>query len=173
LVDTDLLAREVVEPGQPALLAIREAFGPEVMDSGGCLLRQALADRVFVDAAARQRLEAIVHPRIQEAWRARVACWQDEGRELGVVVIPLLYEKGLERHFDTTVCVGCGRATQWGRLVGRGWTPEEIQRRLGAQWTVAEKMRRADRVIWNEGSLKVLAEQSARVLRGFRPRTEQ
>ena len=75
VVDTDTLARQVVEPGQPALREIQEAFGPGVIGADGCLKRQELAQLVFSDADRRKQLEAIVHPRIRELWQSQVALW--------------------------------------------------------------------------------------------------
>jgi len=164
LVDTDELARALVEPGQPALAEIRAAFGGTVFDGDGQLRRAALADRVFSDPEARRLLEAILHPRIHAAWNDQVASWHADRLPLGVVVIPLLFEKGLETRFDLTICVACGPSTQWDRLRARGWTEVEIQRRLDAQLPLAEKMLRADRVIWNEGDLASMEEQARRIL---------
>ncbi|PYJ06035.1 MAG: dephospho-CoA kinase, partial [Verrucomicrobia bacterium] len=92
VADTDLLARQVVEPGQPALAEVQQAFGQEIVGPDGRLRRDELARRVFTDPAARKRLEDILHPRIRALWRAQVEAWHAEGRSLAVVVIPLLFE---------------------------------------------------------------------------------
>src|ERR1019366_2307982 len=86
VVDTDDLARQVVEPGQPALAEVREAFGAEIVGPDGRLRRDELARRVFADPAARQQLEALLHPPIRALWRAQVENWRPEGRPLAVVV---------------------------------------------------------------------------------------
>jgi dephospho-CoA kinase len=164
LVDTDELARALVEPGQPALVEIRAAFGSAVFDPDGQLRRDALADRVFSDTEARRVLEGILHPRIHAGWRGQVALWEEKRLPLGVVVIPLLFEKSLETGFDRTLCVACRPSTQWERLRARGWSEVEIQRRVAAQLPLTEKLRRADRVIWTEGSLALLEEQGRRIL---------
>jgi dephospho-CoA kinase len=78
-------------------------------------------------------------------------------------VIPLLFEVDLAREFDVTVCVACSAASQRARLVDRGWTQQQIDQRLGAQWPLDRKLALADRVIWNDGSREVLAEQARRV----------
>lgn len=163
VVDTDELARQVVQPGEPALGEIRDAFGPKVFHSDGGLDRKALAGVVFHDEAARKRLEAILHPRIRELWQARLAAWRREGRAQAAVVIPLLFETGAEPAFDLVVCVACSAATQQQRLRARGWTDDQIQRRNTAQWSVTEKLARAHRVLWTEGDLAVLAAQCDRV----------
>jgi dephospho-CoA kinase len=164
VVDTDDLARVLVEPGQPALVEIRAAFGGAVFDPDGQLRRDALADRVFSDTEARRVLEGILHPRIHAGWRGQVALWEEKRLPLGVVVIPLLFEKSLETGFDRTLCVACRPSPQWERLRARGWSEVEIQRRVAAQLPLTEKLRRADRVIWTEGSLALLEEQGRRIL---------
>jgi dephospho-CoA kinase len=164
VVDTDDLARQVVEPGQPALAEVQEAFGSEIIGQDGQLRREELARRVFADAAARVRLETILHPRIRALWRAQVETWRTEGHPLAVVVIPLLFETRAEAELDATICVACSVATQQARLLARGWSPEEIQQRVRAQWPVEEKMAKADYLIWTEASLDVHAAQIERFL---------
>jgi dephospho-CoA kinase len=165
VVDTDDLARKVVKPGQPALAEILAAFGPEMIGPEGRLRRDEMARRVFADSAARLRLEGILHPRIRELWRAQVEAWRGEGRPLAIVVIPLLFETKAEAELDATICVACSAATQQERLRARGWTPEQIEQRLQAQWPTEQKMARADYLIWTEGSLDVHAAQLDRILR--------
>jgi dephospho-CoA kinase len=165
VVDTDDLARQVVEPGQPALAEVLAAFGPQIAGPDGRLRRDELARRVFADSAARLRLEGIIHPRIRELWRAQMEAWRAEGRPLAVVVIPLLFETKAEADLDATICVACSAATQQERLRARGWPPEQIQQRLQAQWPTEQKMARADYVIWTEAGLDVHTAQIERILR--------
>jgi dephospho-CoA kinase len=165
VVDTDDLARQVVEPGQPALAEVREAFGAGIVGPDGRLRRDELARRVFADPAARQRLEGILHPPIRALWRAQVETWRTAGRPLAVVVIPLLFETKAEAELDATICVACSAATQHQRLLARGWSPEHIEQRLQAQWPVETKMVRADYVVWTEAGLDVHADQIERILR--------
>jgi dephospho-CoA kinase len=163
LVDSDQIARQVTEPGQPALAEIQAEFGALVMDAEGRLIRTELARWVFADPAARQKLEAILHPRIQREWRARAEQWRQGGCRLGVAVIPLLYETRGETSFDAVVCVACSAATQCRRLLTRGWSEAEIQQRIQAQMPVGKKMALADFVVWNEGSLELLDAQMTRI----------
>ena len=165
VVDTDDLARQVVEPGQPGLAEVREAFGAEIVGSDGQLRRDELARRVFADAAARTRLEDILHPRIHALWQAQVETWRAEGRPLAVVVIPLLFETRAEAELDATICVACSAATQAERLSGRGWPPEQVRQRLQAQWPIEQKIAKADYLVWTEASLDVHAAQVERILR--------
>ena len=90
VIDTDDLARELTQPGRPALAEIAAAFGPSVLTSSGELRRQVLADLVFNNPQARQRLEAILHPKIAETWAAQLDGWRADGMARAVVVIPLL-----------------------------------------------------------------------------------
>jgi len=164
VVDTDTLARQIVEPGQPALEEIKRQFGNDIVAADGQLRREELARRVFADAAARKRLEEILHPRIQALWQAQLEAWRVGGCPVAVVVIPLLFETGAEKHFDATICVACSAATQRQRLRERGWTPEQIEQRIAAQWPVEKKMTLADYVVWTEGNLDVLAGQLDRIV---------
>jgi dephospho-CoA kinase len=166
LVDTDDLAREVVQPGQPALQEIRAIFGSQFVGPEDELRREEMARLVFADASARKKLEAILHPRIANLWRVQVEHWRNEGRPLAVVVIPLLYETGVEREFDTVVCVACSPATQRQRLLARGWMLDEIERRIASQMPVLEKMARADHVVWTEGAVDIHIQQLKRILPG-------
>jgi len=163
VVDTDVLARRFVEPGEPALEEIRHAFGQEVFLSDGELDRKTLARVVFGSAEARKKLENILHPRIRAAWKAEAEQWRAAGFSRGVVMIPLLYETGAQAEVDKVICVGCSRAAQNQRLKARGWTPEEIEQRNAAQWPIEKKMDHADGVIWNESTMQLCEEQCARV----------
>jgi dephospho-CoA kinase len=166
VVDTDDLARQVVEPGQPALAEVVAAFGPQVTEPDGRLRRDEMARRVFADSAALHQLEAILHPRIRELWRAQAEAWRSQGRSLAVVVIPLLFETRADAELDVTICVACSAATQHERLRARGWTPDQIKQRLQAQWPTERKVARADYLIWTEAGLDVHAAQIDRIL-GF------
>lgn len=166
-IDTDHLARQLTVPGSEALLEIASAFGAGVIDGMGKLDRAALADLVFSDPPALQRLEEILHPRIHRQWRRLVDQWRREGSSIGAVVIPLLFEKGYGKEFDATVAVCCTDSTQRTRLAGRGWSDSQAALRIAAQLPSEEKVRRADVMIWTEGSLALHREQWRRVVRSF------
>ena len=163
--DTDILARQLVEPGQPALAEIVDAFGPQVLDANGRLRRRTVAEIVFADAAKRERLESILHPRIRTAWLDEAAGWRRESKDYGAVIIPLLFETQAAAEFDCIICVACGAASQRQRLSARGWSLEEIEKRNASQWPVQAKIDRADRLIWTEPSVEVHAAQLHRILR--------
>lgn len=164
LVDTDDLAREVVEPGQPALAELQRAFGAEMVARDGRLRRERLARRVFADPAARKQLEDILHPRIREMWRRQMDLWRAGGHPLAVVVIPLLFETRAEAELDAVICVACSGATQRERLLSRGWPPDQIEQRIRAQWPIERKLELADYVIWAEAGLDLHAAQLDRLL---------
>jgi dephospho-CoA kinase len=167
VVDTDQLARQVVEPGQPALAEIRTAFGPGIIGADGRLRREEIARVIFSDATARRTIERILHPRIRELWRGQLAAWRGEHRPVAAVVIPLLFEVQAETECHATICVACSAASQRERLQARGWTPEQIEQRSRAQWPVEQKMLHADFVVWTEGDVAVATEQLDRILAGL------
>lgn len=150
MVDTDDLAREVVAPGQPALAAVRDAFGDAVIRTDGSLDRARLAERVFRDAGERTRLEQILHPRIRELWMRRVGEWRQAGAPCAAVVIPLLYETAAEGSFDAVLCVACTNASQRLRLRERGWADDQRAGRIAAQLPIETKILKAQFLIWTE-----------------------
>ena len=155
LVDSDALAREVVVPGQPALAEIAAAFGPAVIARDGSLDRKALGRIIFADAAQRRRLEAITHPRIREASARRVEAAKAAGYRVCVCDVPLLYEVGYDALglYDEIWVVTAPEDVQIARVRARDHlSAEEAARRLRAQWPLALKAQRADRVIDNGGS---------------------
>lgn len=164
VVDTDDIAQALVQPGQPALAEIAATFGKQILKAEGALDRAKLARLVFADESARKKLEAILHPRIRECWQAQVESWRKENCAVAVVVIPLLYETQAETHFDKIICVACSPDSQTERLKSRGWTPEQIRQRIAAQLPVAQKIARADFVIWTEGLLENSQRQLAKIL---------
>ena len=169
VIDADRLAREAVQPGTPAMDAIRARFGPDVFVPSGALHRQRLGAIVFQDGRARRDLEAIVHP---EVYR-RIKAWSLEveagGRHpLAMADIPLLFETGHEREFDRVVVVACAPARQIERLRTRNaMSEEEAQRRLDAQWPIARKVERATYVIPTDGTFEETDAQTDRVHRAL------
>ncbi len=164
VIDTDELARDLVEPGQPAWREVRQAFGADILGSDGQLLRSKLAGIVFSEPSARQTLERILHPRIRETWRAEAGRWRQQGCRVGCVVIPLLYETGAEAELDRVVCAACSAVSQQQRLLARGWSASEIEHRLAAQLPVAQKLLKADYVLWTEGDPSLIPEQWESIL---------
>jgi dephospho-CoA kinase len=154
LVDLDRIAREVVEPGQPALAAIAERFGEAVLQPDGSLDRKKLGQIVFSDVTQRKELEAITHPAIRAVMKQRMADYErDFPARLTVVDVPLLYESGLMSYFEKVMVVYVPRIEQLRRLIERDkLSAEEAKRRLAAQMDIEEKKRRADILIDNTGT---------------------
>jgi len=175
VVDADVIAREVVEPGTPGLDQIVAAFGPEVLASDGAdvrLDRDRLAALVFADPQARARLNAIVHPLVRARTAELVAAAAAADPHAVVVNdVPLLVEAGLAGaagagggHYDAIVVVAADPATQRRRLVEqRGMTPADADARIAAQAPLADKLAVADYVVHNDGDLAALDEQVRQV----------
>ncbi|MBC7339910.1 MAG: dephospho-CoA kinase [Firmicutes bacterium] len=157
VVDADQVAREVLAPGSPVLGKVVERFGPRILRADGSLDRKRLADIVFGDPQALADLNAITHPPIVEMIRQRIEEARNEGVQVLVVDAPLLLEAGMEGMVDEVWVVTCTREQQIERLCRRtGLSPREAEARMRAQMPLEEKVRRADRVIPNEGSLAQL-----------------
>ena len=149
IIDTDVIARQVVEPGRPALAEIRAAFGDHVFRPDGTLDRQALRAVVFADPAKRKALEGMLHPRIRaEAARQSVAA---DG-PYQIVVVPLLAESPMRREMDRILVVDCSEDVQLARLLARdNETEQQARRIMASQASRAERLRIADDVIRNDG----------------------
>lgn len=157
VIDADQLSRAAVAPGTRALMEIARLFGPEVIGQEGELDRKRVAAKVFGDAAARARLEAIVHPAVRDAMHQETERLAKAGHPIAFYDVPLLYEVGLEKELDSVAVVWTPRATQVDRMVGRdGFTRAEAEARLAAQLPIDEKAARADFVVENDGRLAAL-----------------
>jgi dephospho-CoA kinase len=167
VIDADTLARAVVGPGTPALADIVREFGAELA-SQGSLDREKLARIVFADPEARQRLEAITHPRIQALRDERLRELQAAGEPLVCYEVPLLFEKGLEAGLRPVVVVQVPEAVQVERARRRdGATQAMVRARLDAQLPLAEKAARADHVIDNTGTVAATLAAADEVLRSI------
>ena len=155
VLDADEVARAMVAPGQPALAEIRRAFGPEYFHPDGTLDRAKRAERVFSDPKARETLNEIIHPRVTEEIRQRLALLEADGADLVIVEVPLLFEAGLATRYDQVIVVYAGEEDQVRRLAARDERdPAEIAGILDAQWPLDKKRRLADYVVDNRGSLE-------------------
>ena len=163
VVDADAIAREIVEPGQPALAEIREAFGPEIIDADGRLDRARLAEIVFADADALGLLNAITHPRIAE--RSAELLARAPADAVVVYDMPLLVEQGPAAlaGWDRIIVVDCPDDLRLQRLVERGLDIDDAGRRIAAQATREERLAVADVVIDNTGDLPALEIQVDRL----------
>jgi len=159
VIDTDVIAREVVEPGQPALAAVLKAFGSEVLGSDGRLDRRRLRERIFADAGARARLNAILHPAIRAEMERQS---QAADGDYQVLVIPLLTEGGRRDHVDRVLLVDVPEALQVERLMMRdGVSREQAVASLNAQATRAARLAMADDVLRNSGQPDELRDRVA------------
>jgi len=149
VIDADAIAREVVEPGEPALAAVIERFGPGVLDAAGRLDRPKLAALVFDDAAARADLNAIVHPRVAAETARRIAAAPSDA--VVVLDVPLLVEAA-RSGYDAVVIVEAPEEVRLERLVGRGMSSDDARRRMATQASDAERRKVADVILDNAGS---------------------
>ncbi|MGY1985929.1 dephospho-CoA kinase [Blastococcus sp. SYSU DS0669] len=157
VVDADLIAREVLEPGTPGLAAVVREFGEGVLAEDGSLDRAALAAIVFSDEEARRRLDALVHPLVRQRSAELVAAAPEDA----VVVndVPLLVETGQAGSYDLVVVVETRQEIRVARLVERGLTEADARARIAAQATDGQRRAVADVVLDNSGNLQHLAEQ--------------
>jgi len=154
VVDTDLLAREVVEPGTPLLARIAEHFGAAMLHKDGSLDRARLRERVFAESADREWLEQLLHPAIRALTDAR--CESATGAYV-IVAIPLLVETAGAGRFDRVLVIDCDPAIQLARLQARdGITREAAARMLAAQASRQQRLAVADDVIENDGGIDTL-----------------
>jgi len=159
ILDSDTIAREVVEPGQPPLERLVERFGRGILTPDGHLDRPALRNIVFSDPRARADLENLTHPAIGAALEARSAA---AGGPYQVLVIPLLVEKNLGSHVDRVLVVDCDAELQIRRLLARdGSSRAQAQAILDAQAPRAARLKAADDVIANEADLSAVQSQVA------------
>ncbi len=165
VIDTDLLSRALVEPGQEALREIVDAFGEQVLSADGRLDRAKLGQRVFADPGARQRLEAILHPKI------RAAMLQHAARSTApyvVFVIPLLFETGQQDLVDRVLLIDVPEALQRDRVAARdGLDDAQIDRIMAAQTDRATRLEQADDIVPNDGELAQLHAQIEKLHRKY------
>jgi len=161
LIDFDLLARQVVEPGKPAWKEIVDYFGKEVVQDDGRIDRKRLSEIVFQDVEKRKKLEGITHPRIfEEFYRQVNEIASKDPKAIIQAGIPLLIEFNLQHRFDKVLLVYAPQETQIDRLMKRDRISREAAKNiLKAQMPIDEKLRLADFVIHNEGSLEETRKQ--------------
>lgn len=162
IVDADKIAREIVEPGQPALVELAEAFD-NVLNDDGTLNRQALAHQAFATPEATQKLNAITHPRIRERTDELFREAQREGEQVLVYDMPLLIENGEAERVDHVVVVDAPDEVRVKRLVAyRGLDEEDARARINAQIDRETRLAVADTVLDNSGDVEELLEQVER-----------
>ena len=166
LIDTDQLARKVVEPDRPAWRDIVARWGEGILNEDRSINRGKLAQIIFSDPEARKELEGMTHPRIDEEVKRLVeeleyAC---NGRGIIIIDVPLLYEVNWQDKVDLVIVVYADEDTQIERLLEkRGMTREEAQARLNSQLPLSEKVKYADFVVDNSGSMQRTGEQVKKI----------
>jgi dephospho-CoA kinase len=161
--DADACVHELLD-GNPAVIAsIADAFGSAALRPDGRPDKTFLRTLIYHDPDARRTLEGILHPRVRQRWQVLGAQARDQGRDF-LADIPLLFETGAQEAFDTVVMVAASPATQQARLLARGRDAGLIERMLASQWSIEEKVRLADHVIWNDGGPEALRRQAAELL---------
>jgi len=151
VIDADVVAREVVEPGQDALAEIVEVFGKDVLDRNGRLDRSRMRGRIFTDPASRQRLEAILHPRIRERMREAV---ESASGPYAVLCIPLLVENRMQDMVSRVLVVDVPESVQRERLIRRnGGNAGEADAMIAAQASREQRLQAADDILVNTGTL--------------------
>ena len=166
VVDADVLAREAVAKGSPALAELAEAFGADILDGDGNLDRKGLAAKVFGDESARQRLNGITHPRVRELSVQRFSELGERGEPLACYEVPLLFESKMADMMRPVVVVSVPEELQIERAMARDdATREEIAARIQHQLPLSEKVRQADFVIDNSGTPEQSQERAREVLR--------
>ncbi|BAU95709.1 dephospho-CoA kinase [Corynebacterium suranareeae] len=165
VVDADQVARDIVAPGQPALAELAEAFGEDILKPDGTLDRAGLAARAFINEEQTALLNAITHPRISEESARRFNEAEAQGAKVAVYDMPLLIEKGLDRKMDLVVVVDVDVEERVRRLVEkRGLTEDDVRRRIASQVPDDVRLKAADIVIDNNGTLEDLRAEATKLI---------
>ncbi|CCE55612.1 MAG: dephospho-CoA kinase [Corynebacterium casei] len=160
LIDADVIAREVVAAGQPALQELADVFGVDILEPSGELNRQLLAQRAFADREATDKLNAITHPRIQQRTQELFDAYREKDVEAVIYDMPLLVDNGLDRAMDWVIVVDVAAEERIRRLVEyRGLEEEDAQRRVKAQIPDGLRLAAADSVIDNNAAIDNLKPQ--------------
>ncbi|PPQ71830.1 hypothetical protein CVT24_006955 [Panaeolus cyanescens] len=166
IVDADILARKVVEPGTPALAQIVKTFGPDILFSDGTLDRKKLGSIIFSDEVKRKKLNKIVHPAVRKAMLWEVLGYWIRGHKYCVVDVPLLIEGGLWKWVGLVAVVYCSEELQLQRLMLRDSSSrEDALARLNAQIPITDKVQYADIVVDNSGTKQELEENIELLIR--------
>jgi dephospho-CoA kinase len=157
VIDTDILARQVVEKGQPAWFLLKETFPENCFSPDGSLNRSVVANIVFSDIAMRQKLENIIHPAVYKTVDEAVKKLQKETPvpKYAIIVVPLLFETNAEKRFDSVIAVMSKQKDMIDRMMkNRGYTRSHALNRIKSQLSVKEKCKRADYIIQNTGTIE-------------------
>jgi dephospho-CoA kinase len=169
VVDADIAARKVVEPGMPALREITEAFGNDMLLEDGKLDRKKLGSVIFADEEKRHTLNAIVHPAVREWMRQETDRAFENGASIVIMDIPLLFESKLTHMVEETILVYVSKETQLKRLMERdGYSESDALARIQAQMPIDDKRKLADYVVDNNGTISETVEQVKEIMNQFK-----
>lgn len=157
--DADACVHELLSRDRPAINAVVQRFGADVLDVDGCVRRAVLRSVVFHDPAARRDLEQILHPLVRARWEEQRGHCIASGKDF-LADIPLLFETSAETHFDASILVAASPETQRARLAARELDPATVEAMLASQLPLGEKIRRASTVVWNDGTPAALGRQA-------------
>lgn len=165
IVDADLIAREIVEPGQPALAELAKEFGADILNTDGSLDRGLLASRAFENKETTQRLNNITHPRINQRTQELFDEARENGAEAVIYDMPLLIDKGLHKDMDATIVVHAAEHVRLERLTTkRGLDVDDVRRRINAQIDDETRKQHADILLDNNGTEEDLTQQIAQAV---------
>lgn len=165
IVDADLIAREIVEPGQPALAELAKEFGADILNADGSLDRGLLASRAFTNKDTTQRLNNITHPRINQRTQELFDEARENGAEAVIYDMPLLIDKGLHKDMDATIVVHAAEHVRLERLTTkRGLDVDDVRRRINAQIDDETRKQHADILLDNNGTEEDLTKQIAQAV---------
>lgn len=153
--DADSCVHQLLSEDTDIIASVVEEFGNSILRPDGTVCRSALRQIVFADAGKRRNLEALLHPAVRQQWQTRLARCRENGGDF-LAEIPLLFETNAGSSFDVTLTVACSPEVQHARLSSRGLEPATAQAMLASQLPMVEKVRRADLVVWNDGTVAAL-----------------
>jgi dephospho-CoA kinase len=165
--EADELGHALLDRSSSVYPEIIAEFGSQILGADGAIDRGRLGREIFAHDDKRIRLNRLIHPQVNRMWLEWLVAREAEGARMGVVIIPLMYEIGLDEPWTAVVCVAAPREAQAERMRLRGWTEDDAAGRLRAQWPLEVKMERADFVIYNGGTIEMMSEQLDRVLKTF------
>lgn len=165
IIDADLVARQVVEPGSETLMEIEALFGPEAIRDDGTMDREKVGALIFSDPAKRKQLNDIIHPAIRAEMLRQKSVFMEDGHRTIVMDIPLLFESKLQHFVDKVLVVSVSEENQLARLMERnGLNEKDARARISSQLPMSVKEEGADAVIYNNGTIEETAGQLERIL---------
>lgn len=166
IIDADLVARKVVEPGSETLKEIEALFGSEIIRDDGTMNREKVGALIFSDPVKRKQMNDIIHPAIRAEMLRQRSAFMAEGHQTIVMDIPLLFESKLQHFVDKILVVSVTEDNQLSRLMERnGLSEKDARARIGSQLPMSVKEEGADAVIYNNGTIEETAQQLTRILK--------